>query len=70
MSQQRQDPELKAIRQIKDALEPLSSNAKKRAIKFVLERLDDVEPQGVLPLTTAPVLIKDGDRERVGQVKG
>lgn len=40
---------MKAIRQIKDALEPLTDKAKGRVIRFVTERINDLEPQQALP---------------------
>lgn len=49
MSQQRQDPELKAMRQIKDALEPLTPKARERVIRFVADRINDMDPQPLLP---------------------
>lgn len=54
MSKQTADPELKAIRQIKDALERLPPSKRKRVLEYARERvLDDLNAppeQGQLPL--------------------
>lgn len=49
MSKQVTDPELKAMRRIKDALEPLSPRARERVIRFVADKVNDTEPQQTLP---------------------
>jgi len=52
MSQQAKDPELKAIRQIKDALQKLPPSKRKRVVEYVRDTVIEelaAPPQATLP---------------------